>query len=153
ALVSAIFVGLVGWLWSPSVQAAQQADLSNLERQASASPNDPKLWEQLGVAYMQEERYEDAKRSLQRAIDTGLQSPVAKYNLACALARLGEKERAIDLLVQVVNSGASVPFANDPDLASLTSEPRFQQLLAQARQNAHPCKDPKRAEYRQLDFW
>ena len=70
-----------------------------------------------------------------------------------AYARMGDKQKAIDLLESIAVVGFPAPIANDPDLASLIGEPRFQALAKAAQQAAEPCKNAQaNPEYRQLDF-
>jgi hypothetical protein len=55
------------------------------------------------------------------------------YNLACALSISGLQDEALDVLEGLQRSGAldvgADRLASDPDLAQLTSHPRFQALL------------------------
>jgi adenylate cyclase len=53
------------------------------------------------------------------------------YNLACIYARIGETERALDLLEQGVDAGARNKgnYENDPDFDSIREHPRFKALL------------------------
>lgn len=78
---------------------------------------------------------DEEARALLDAIRPG---PGTWYNLACAYALLGDTERALDLLeVEIeLNHGTEASrdrqrawAAEDPDLASLRDEPRFQQLV------------------------
>lgn len=56
----------------------------------------------------------------------------ALYNLACAYALQGKKDDALRALEEAVASGFDVRWhlANDPDLASIRGEARFQEILA-----------------------
>ena len=67
-------------------------------------------------------------------------SPNLYYNLTCAYALLGEKARALSFLERELNSNHPTEGArerqrawarDDPDLASLRAEPRFQLLTAE----------------------
>ena len=138
-----------------ALAAGDTARAITLYKQAvDASPNDANGWEQLGGAYQQAAQYADAAHAFQTAIDKGYASPYGKYNLACAYARMGEKNRALDLLSEVVAKGVPVPMAGDPDLAALATEPRFLELQKQVQAVNEPCRDPQtHPEYRQLDFW
>lgn len=120
----------------------------------SATPKDAAGWEKLGTDDLQSGKYADAILALQKAVDGGFPARIGQYNLACAYARNGDKEKALTLL-ETLAAGAGLPgpIANDPDLASLGSEPRFQKLVAAAQRAAEPCKDPANPQYRQLDFW
>lgn len=118
------------------------------------NPSDARWSEQLGIAYLQVGKYAEARQSLQEAIDKGFVAPAGKYNLACAYARLGEKRRALDLLGELVASGAVFAIGSDPDFASLSDEPKFKDLVSQVQRNRQPCKDAQlHPEYRQFDFW
>jgi thiol-disulfide isomerase/thioredoxin len=60
---------------------------------------------------------------------------IALYNSACAHARLGHQDVALDTLARTLEAGYQ-EFAHierDPDLASLRDTPRFVQLLERAR--------------------
>ncbi len=108
----------------------------------------------MGTDALQAGKYADAIEPLQKALDNGFPPQIGKYNLACAYARNGQKEKALDLLESVAaGPGLPGPIAGDPDLASLAGEPRFQKLVAASQRAAEPCKDPANAQYRQLDFW
>ena len=117
-------------------------------------PIDANGWEQLGIAQQSKGQYKDAAASFQKALDRGY-GPMGKYNLACALARLGEGEKALALLQELSQAGIGpLPLTTDSDLESLRAEPRFQTLVQKARQSSEPCLFPdKHPEYRQLDFW
>jgi adenylate cyclase len=55
------------------------------------------------------------------------------YNLACVYARLGETDKALDLLERTVKSGRCRRQINwvktDPDLAAIRGDPRFDEIL------------------------
>ena len=126
--------------------AADQAQLRD-------HPNDANGWEKLGTDYLQAGKYSEAAHAYQNALDHGYAPNVGKYNLACAYARQGDKQKALTLL-EALPAGSSPGMAGDPDLASLAGEPRFQQLTAAARRATQPCKDAQaNPQYRQLDFW
>ena len=122
--------------------------------QNSSTPTDASGWEKLGVDSLQAGKYQDAIHAFHEALDHGYPAQTAKYNLACAYARAGEKGKALDLLESLAAAGFPAPVGNDPDLASLAGEPRFQQLVAAFQRTSEPCKDGQaNPQYRQLDFW
>ena len=124
------------------------------ETHMQSAPTDANGWEKLGTDYLQAGKYADAAGALQKALDNGFPPQIGKYNLACAYARAGDKQKALDLLESLAAVGFRAPIANDPDLASLIAEPRFQVLATTGQQAAQPCKDAHaNPEYRQLDFW
>jgi tetratricopeptide (TPR) repeat protein len=134
----------------PSPAQAIAADRQRVE----SNPSDGGAWEKLGTDYLLAGKYAEAIEPLQKALDNGVAAAVGKYNLACAYARLGEKTKALDLLESLATAGFPAQAVNDPDLAALAGEPRFQQLLAASQRATEPCKDAQaHPEYRQLDFW
>ena len=64
----------------------------------------------------------------------GAAGPTPRYNLACALARLGKQSDALDALAQAVEKGFAdaAHIRSDPDLASLRQDPRFESLAMKA---------------------
>jgi tetratricopeptide (TPR) repeat protein len=91
---------------------------------------------QLAYAQLALNRNEEAVRSYERAFAMGIPPGpatrgVAYYNLACAHARLGQKDKAIEALSRAVDEGFAdrAGMEKDEDLAPLRSDPRFQQLL------------------------
>jgi tetratricopeptide (TPR) repeat protein len=74
--------------------------------------------------------YEEAKRRLQALVAEHPESANPFYNLACAEARIGEAEAALEHLARAVEIDASVVrFAHDdPDLESIRADPRFPAL-------------------------
>jgi hypothetical protein len=65
---------------------------------------------------------------------------VSVYNLSCLAARQGRRDEALSLLRESVDHGApahiDLGIDQDPDLKSLHGDPRFDALVAEARQNA-----------------
>lgn len=63
------------------------------------------------------------------------QDPMPRYNLACALARLGLKNRAIEQLAQIAKAKCKKCRARierakvDTDLFNLRNDPRFRALI------------------------
>ncbi len=142
------------WLRSLGYELLILCALATIGAAQTAMPSDANGWEKLGTDDLQAGEYADAIAPLQKALDNGFPAQIGKYNLACAYARNGQKEKALDLLEAVAaGPGLPGPIANDPDLASLASEPRFQKIVAASQRAAEPCKDPANPQYRQLDFW
>ncbi|HPD15540.1 MAG TPA: PDZ domain-containing protein [Planctomycetota bacterium] len=76
--------------------------------------------------------YKAALAACLEILKTSPDDPTALYNAACALARQGEKPKALDYLKQSVEAGF-VDFLHierDPDLESLRDEAAFKELLA-----------------------
>jgi len=76
---------------------------------------------------------ERAKRWLRRALEMGPDDSVLLYNVACAFATMGEVEEAIGFLARAAEHGtvSAAWMRNDPDLACLHGDTRFQALLKQ----------------------
>jgi hypothetical protein len=106
-----------------------------------------------GVAAHRAGKPRDAVTLYERALAMGLNDPAARYNLACALALSGEREKALAAVEEVVARGfdGGDALEKDGDLASLRGDPRFAAAVATARRNKAPCRAAP--EFRQLDFW
>ena len=92
----------------------------------------------LGKAYACAERVAFLRGNFTRAAELGLSaldrhpSPEAAYDVACALARAGELDRAVLVLERARDLGFSdVEYARtDADLAALHGHPGFQRWLS-----------------------
>jgi hypothetical protein len=92
--------------------------------------------------------YEEAERLNQDVLSArrrifGPDHPVtasSMYNLGCLAALRGRRDEAISLLSQAVDHGLSpdidLGMDTDSDLKSLHSDPRFQKIVAAAKQRA-----------------
>jgi TolB-like protein/Flp pilus assembly protein TadD len=116
---------------SEEARAVSQAALARTERYAEEHPEDARAMYLGANALLQlgdrERCLEWATRAL--AIDPEENSTL--YNVACIHALLGERERALDILETTVRNGFGQKewMENDPDFATLQSEPRFIHLL------------------------
>ena len=79
--------------------------LADIETTGQSAPADANGWEKLGTDYLQAGKYEDAAKALQKALDNGFPPQTGKYNLACAYARMGDKQKAIELLESIATVG------------------------------------------------
>lgn len=115
-------------------------------------PKNARAWYQLGVARFSLEKFDLAVDAYQKNIAL-TNNPSAMYNLACAYARLGQLEQAIEWLSKAVNSQPPPPvnLAEDTDLASLRDDPRFKELVISLDKQRRPCMYS--AEAKQFDFW
>lgn len=78
---------------------------------------------------------EAAKEQLQRCIDAGSDDGRIRYNIACAYARAGLREEAIEQLregVRHIPSYLADWPRNDPDLAALRDHPEFIRMFSKA---------------------
>jgi len=93
----------------------------------------PRAWETnaLILPLFGRGEYAEARRQLEDALERYEDREALLYNLACAEARLGEPEAALDHLAQALQrSDRLVELArDDEDLASLRGESRFDELI------------------------
>jgi eukaryotic-like serine/threonine-protein kinase len=102
--------------------------------------------ENYAVDLSNEGRYGDAEKLFREAIQSAgkVNQPGmvanAWYTFACGAAIAGRRDEAFEYLGRVFEYGGEDPeaIAADPDLKSLHGDPRFDALLAKARQNAAP---------------
>jgi tetratricopeptide (TPR) repeat protein len=90
---------------------------------------------QLGLVEMYRHRYAEALNAYQRSLAAGLPpfaQVTAYYNMACAHARLGEKDKAFENLDKAIQAGFNNRqlLTTDDDLASIRSDERFATMLA-----------------------
>jgi tetratricopeptide (TPR) repeat protein len=85
-------------------------------------------------------RYDQAAVALGVALAIDDRDPVARYNLACALARSGQPDAALDSLERAVELGFRdlEHIEADPDLESLRGAERYQELIASLRTTGAP---------------
>lgn len=85
----------------------------------------------------------------EKAAQTRQFRQIGLYNLGCAWALKGEKDKAVGYLEQAFAAGmvSAEQYANDPDLKSLKGHPRFERLMVQVERGRLA------QEFRQLDFW
>jgi tetratricopeptide (TPR) repeat protein len=91
-------------------------------------------WSQLGLVEMYRHRYAEALTAYQRALAGGLPGFAqvnAYYNMACAHARLGQKDLAFEKLGKAIDAGFTNRqlMTEDSDLESIRADSRFGALL------------------------
>jgi predicted esterase len=84
---------------------------------------------------LEKRMYGHAAAALEVATDIRDDNPVVWYNLACALARTGQQNAALDALERSVETGFTDAehIVNDPDLSSLRGEDRFRSVVERLR--------------------
>ena len=118
------------WLESGDTErgmAAARRAVANAERHLQDYPDNPRPLYLGASALMNlgetERAYEWAERALELAPTDG----PTRYNLACVYALAGDKDRAFECLENSITSRSWIE--NDPELASLRDDPRFQAIL------------------------
>jgi transcriptional regulator GlxA family with amidase domain len=94
-------------------------------------PKDAHAWYRLGYALQSSGQLEAGMEASRRAAEFPEVRSDALYNLACGYATQGKKQEALESLEQAVAAGfrARWMLTNDPDLASIREDARFQKLL------------------------
>lgn len=102
-------------------------------------PDSAVAWHRLGYALHSLHRMEDALAAHQKAAELsksaeGEVHALSLYNVACASAVLGKRDAALEALAGAIAAGMKdgAMIAQDEDLASLRSDPRFEKLVASA---------------------
>jgi ketosteroid isomerase-like protein len=97
-----------------------------------ANPANAFAWNRLGTSQVQQKKYPEAVKNLERAIEIGGGTAVDYYNLACAHALAGNANEALDNVERAIAAGAKRrgQYESDPDLASLHELPRFKDLMS-----------------------
>jgi ketosteroid isomerase-like protein len=105
------------------------------QRLVKENPNDPVAWHRLGTSQIYLRQLPDAIKSLEQAIKVGGGAALDFYNLACALALSGERDKAIDNLDKAINAGFTdrQQYETDSDLDSLRETGKFKELLKKLR--------------------
>jgi tetratricopeptide repeat protein len=93
---------------------------------------DSQAWLSLGLTTLAAKRYPDAIAALTQAANAEPIKGRAYYNLACAYALTGEKDKAIEAVGRAIEAGfrSKGNFEGDPDLKSIREDGRFRQLMA-----------------------
>ena len=99
--------------------------------------------------YVEAEKLLRQTRDIQRRV-LGPDDPAtaqSTYNLACVEALSSNRDEALSLLREAIDHGLSseddLDLENDPDLKSLHGDPRFDAVVAHAKQKAVTSEKPK----------
>jgi TolB-like protein/Tfp pilus assembly protein PilF len=106
--------------------------LSVAEKHMELNPDDPRAATMRAVALCRVGRQEEGLHWAERAIAIDPEYAGVCYNVACLYALEGMVDNAIGSLERAVEAGFGNPewVANDPDLAALRGNPRFEGLRA-----------------------
>ena len=99
------------------------------------NPDNAFAWHRLGTIQIQLGKYPEAIGNLEQAIRIGGGVPADFYNLACAYARAGETDKALDHVERAIRAGIASrqQYESDSDLASLRESARFKVLMQQLK--------------------
>jgi len=108
-----------------------------------ANPNGPMLWFRYAFALQMQGKYEPAIEAYRKSAKAPQLQGISEYNIACAEARLGDKEAAFSALARAVEGGFSDidTMESDTDLASMREDPRMEELLKRANPVADQAKE------------
>jgi len=107
--------------------------LEIVETHMDLNPDDPRAATMRAVASCRLGDLQEGIRWAEKAIAIDPTDASVRYNVACLFALEGEADRAIDLLEQAFAAGFGQRewVRQDPDLASLRGDPRFEALVAE----------------------
>lgn len=130
--------------WQNAATAYQK--IAELETQ------NPNAYYRAGNSFLNLNKNDEARIHLEKAF-TISPNPIFAQFLAKAYARLGNKEKAYEVLDKSLTMGGIKPDAlsTDKDFDVIKTEQRFKDLLQKQDVAANPCKASP--EFRQFDFW
>ena len=112
--------------------------LAFIEGELATRPTDGDLHSTHALVLTGQKRYAEAEQAIARAYELGEESSHfhhSLYNVACAWARMGNAQKAVEALDRVSREGMPCYplFARDPMLDPIRRDPRFVQFLADSR--------------------
>jgi adenylate cyclase len=109
---------------------ADERALRSLRKHLELNPDDARAYVLGAGSLARLEESEQARQWCERAMSLAPDDDAILYNAACALAALGEDERALDVLQRAIEAGLAGGdwVARDPDWERLRDHPRFQAL-------------------------
>jgi len=121
-------------LRSQKVAEGEEA-ATRFESYLKRHPGSGRGWSNLGYASLAAENDRQAVRAFRKAFDLGYRRPATMYNLACAHARLKEKDEAFAWLDRAIDAGfrSYRQIEDDDDLWNLRRDPRFPKAVAKAK--------------------
>src|SRR5271170_2212827 len=120
-------------------------------------PANARYWYRYAVSARADKHYDVALHAFGEAKKNGqgkgLPALLVDYEIAATQAAMGHADDAFTALKSATAAGYAQPDQLESDIVwtSLRSDPRYTELLDQARRNQTPCKYS--AESRQFDFW
>ena len=98
--------------------------------------NDGEAWFRLGFSLHATKKYADSIPAYRRAIELKYAPLMSYYNIACAYALVGDRERALAGLEDAVSRGynTSDQIEQDADLASVRDDPRYSAAVRRSKE-------------------
>ncbi len=121
-------------LRSQMVAEADEA-AARFERYLQANPRSGRAWWSIGRVRLAAGQDREAVHAYTRALSFGYRRGATAYDLACAHARLKERDAAFARLFEAIDLGAATAdhVEEDDDLWNLRRDPRFEKAVARAR--------------------
>jgi beta-lactamase regulating signal transducer with metallopeptidase domain/tetratricopeptide (TPR) repeat protein len=128
-------LGFGRWIGSRSSRTQWREAAGKAESYARAHPQKGRAWFNFGYASLEGDRPEAAVDAFKKALDLGYRKPTTMYDIACAYARLDQKDPAFDWLFKALDAGfeGTGTLRGDDDLDNLRGDPRYRKALAMAR--------------------
>ncbi len=131
-LEALVLMQLRGW---NEAREAYQRGLESSRKHLALNPHDARAYVLGAGAFARLGETQQAKEWAERAMSLAPDDDAILYNAGCALAVVGEEERALDALQRAIDAGLAggdwIP--QDPDWERLRDHPRFQTLVQQLR--------------------
>jgi adenylate cyclase len=119
--------------WHEGLESATRRSFGRIQQEVAAHPDNPIAMAFGAINLAQLGETDLAKQWATRALATEPDDPGILYNLACALARIGQSDQALDVLESCIPK-LSPEHINwmikDTDLIPLHGHPRYQSLVA-----------------------
>ncbi|HSB20193.1 MAG TPA: protein kinase [Anaeromyxobacteraceae bacterium] len=116
-------------------RAAARRAVESVERRLGHAPDDARALYLGGGTYIFLGERERGLERVGQALELYPEEFTTLYNAACAYCLAGERDRAFDALDRAVATGRGFRkwIEQDPDLAPLRADPRFQEILGRLR--------------------
>ena len=131
------------WGHRASERAKWRNATKRFEEYVQKNPNSGRGWYALGFAQLAGDRPEPAVDSFRKALDLGYRRETTMYNIACAYARLDQKDAAFEWLFKALDAGfdQASTIREDEDLDNLRGDARYRKALSMARAKERGAQD------------